>query len=223
MKELTVSSGGWPVIRLYRALCAVLGCWYRQGVAWQQSPARKQVFVYLASMHEPWQVSTLSLRSAVETPPLPAFLLYHADCLPSTRHSMDLFNWTLLSQRRPLAPLDRAQVWSCSQGPAERSARLGQRCSSIFFCEACFAKMCRDPLPPNERSSFRKTSNLCELLRSAPKGSLSRCVGVGDEGKFDSPYTFGTGVDIGKPESPGYSWQSARLTSGKFRFRKCQF
>ena len=37
------------------------------------------------------------------------------------------------------------------------------------------------------------------------KASLSRCVGVGDEGKFDTPYTFGTGVDIGNPESPGYS------------------
>ena len=28
---------------------------------------------------------------------------------------------------------------------------------------------------------------------------------VGDEGKFDTPYTFGTGVDIGNPESSGYS------------------
>ena len=55
------------------------------------------------------------------------------------------------------------------------------------------------------------------------KASLSRWVGVGNEGKFDIPYTFGTGVDIRNPESPGYSWQSARLTSGKFQFRKCQF
>ena len=58
------------------------------------------------------------------------------------------------------------------------------------------------------------------ILQSSFKASLSRCVGVGDEGRFDTPYTFGTGVDIGNPESPGYSWQSARLTSGKFRFRK---
>ena len=55
------------------------------------------------------------------------------------------------------------------------------------------------------------------------KASLSRWIGVGNEGKFDTLYTFGTGVDIGNPESPGYSWQSARLTSGRFRFRKCQF
>ena len=91
------------------------------------------------------------------------------------------------------------------------------------------------------KCSLGQDSQTCEMRQDSPKvwsepsfetstktlqsfkASLSWCVGVGGEGKFDTPYTFGTGADIGNPESPGYSWQSARLTSGKFPFKKCQF
>ena len=56
---------------------------------------------------------------------------------------------------------------------------------------------------------------VCEVIRyrlvQVRQNQKKKWVWVGNEGKFDTLYTFGMGVNIGNPESPGYSWQSARF------------
>ena len=100
---------------------------------------------------EPWQVSSTLRR----TPPLPAFLC---------THSMDLFAAPFCNVGP--APLDRPQV-DLQQGPAERSGVhiVYVQLNIYIFLKLALRKRSR-PLPPNERSSFRK---LLRTFAKAPK------------------------------------------------------